>query len=128
MKTLIAVISVLYLNPVAAESFGLYERSGGYETSGGYERSGGYETSGGYERSGGYETSGGYEFSKEGYERFMVHKPETSHRINERNYDQQIEKSENTVGKWISDRHDNSEEKTLYESLRTTGGVDDLQR
>jgi hypothetical protein len=119
MKILIAVMSVLFLNPVAAQSFGLYERSGGYESSGGYERSGGYDIA-----------DEGYNFSKEGYERFMVNRPETtSHRLNSRDYDQQIEKSESRVGEWIINRHhDTNEAQSLHESIRNTGGVEDLVR
>ena len=131
MKILIAVMSVLFLNPVAAQSFGLYERSGGYESSGGYERSGGYESSGGYERSGGYDIANeGYEFSREGYERFMVNRPEsTSHRLNSRDFDQQIEKSESRVGEWIINRHNDTREgQSLHEDIRRTGGVEDLVR
>jgi hypothetical protein len=126
MKTLITVILALFLSPVAAQSFGLYEKSGGYETSGGYERSGGYEKSDGYERSEGYDTSQeGYEASKEGYQRFEVDNPDHTKRMTEEAYDEQMNKASSKKGKWIANRHaDNLVMPELRNSLQTSGGVE----
>ena len=127
MKTLITVILALFLSPVAAQSFGLYEKSGGYETSGGYERSGGYEKSDGYEKSEGYDTSQeGYESSEEGYQRSEVDNPVYTKRIIERRYDQQINKAGSNKGKWIGERHqDDLVLPELRDSLQSSGGIED---
>ena len=123
MKTLITIMSVLFLSPMAAHSFGLYEKSGGYESSGGYERSGGYESSQGHERSGGYESSGGYDLSQEGYQ---VDTPVSSKRQNKEGFDDQMRKARTKKGKWIANRleKDRIREK-LRKQIRRTGGARD---
>jgi hypothetical protein len=126
MKTLITIMSVLFLSPVAAQSFGLYEKSGGYETSGGYERSGGYEKSAGYGTSDGHKVSEeGHVTSQQGYERYQVDAPEIpSKRLNEKGFDEQVSKARSKEGKWLANRHDNDRIlRKLRHQIRRTGGA-----
>ncbi len=118
-------MSVLFLSPVAAQSFGLYEKSGGYETSGGYERSGGYKRSGGYERSDGYNVSReGYEPSQKGYELYQAHPSDHSKRLNIKEFAGQIRRARSKESKWIANRHENYKIlRKLRHQIRRTGGA-----
>jgi hypothetical protein len=132
MKTLITIMSVLFLSPVAAQSFGLYEKSGGYETSGGYERSGGYKRSGGYETSDGYNVSEeGYQPYQQEYEHYQAETPgekadKHSKRRTEKGFDDQQSKAKTKEGKWLTNRHNNIKIlRKLRTQIRRTGGVQD---
>ena len=128
MKPLITIMSVLFLSPMAAHSFGLYEKSGGYEASGGYERSGGYEKSGGYKRSRGYNLSQeGYEQSQEGYDSYQGGDTiSDSKRPNTKDFAAQIKKAKSKETKWITDRHEKDIIlKKLRRQIRRTGGARD---
>ena len=124
-------MSVLFLSPMAAHSFGLYEKSGGYETSGGYERSGGYGKSGGYGRSGGYDVSQeGYKSSQEGYESYQGGDALTpSKRLKRKDFAAQIRKAKTKESRWLANRHENDRIlRQLRRQIRRTGGARDPLR
>jgi len=122
MKTLITIMLVLFLSPVAAQSSGGYEKSGGYNRSGGYDRSGGYEKSGGYNRSGGYEKSGGYNRSG-GYESFKgksySETPARSRRTRQSLYAEQLRKPGKKESSWL-EKQSKKQRTTNLDTLNRT--------